>query len=135
MKHKHAPVLPDLNNDSGNVHIGLAQAIEQVRTELDAVRHGNPTNSDLRFRLGEVTMEFAVEFALEGGIETGFKLWVVNVGASGSVSRTKTNTVTVTMTPHKIGLDGKMHDVEVSGEVKSLPPVPRPLDPSPSREP
>jgi hypothetical protein len=69
-------------------------------------------------------LEFAVELAKEGGGEAGVKLWVVTVGASGSVSSTRTHTVTVTMTPQIQGSDGSYQDVHVGDRVTTRPPAP-----------
>ena len=92
--------------------IGLAEAIKRVRDELvQARREGE--DEDLRFRLGEVSLEFTVELHREGGVEGGVKVWVVNVGAKGTASSTRTNTVTVTMTPEVLGEDGRWHDAQV----------------------
>src|SRR5207247_1856357 len=92
--------------------VGLAEAIGQVRAELAAAQRAGAGEA-LRFRLGEVQLEFAVELAREGGAEAGVKLWVVNVGTKGSLTSTKTHTVTVTMTPQSEGPDGGWIDTRV----------------------
>lgn len=78
--------------------IGLAEAIERVRTELEDARLRGE-GQRLRFRLSEVTLQFAVEMSRDVGGDAGIKLWVVSVGAKGGVSSARSNTVTVSMVP------------------------------------
>jgi hypothetical protein len=103
--------------------IGLGEAISRVRQELLDARDAGESE-DLRFRLGEVRMEFAVELAREGGGEVGVKLWVVNVGAKGTISSSNRHTVTVTMTPQVKNAAGEWDDVRVAESVTGRPPVP-----------
>jgi hypothetical protein len=103
--------------------IGLAEAIDQVRKELIEAQLKGKKES-LQFRMGEVKLEFAVELAREGGGEAGVKLWVVNVGAKGTVTSTKTHTVTVTMSPQTIGASGEWEDARVADAVPGRPVAP-----------
>lgn len=109
--------------DSGNDQIGLAEAISRVRSELMAAQRAD-ANEQLRFRLGQVQMEFTVELAREGGAEAGVKLWVVNVGTKGSRSSTHSNKVTVSMTPQTMNAAGEWVDVRVADAPAGRPPVP-----------
>jgi hypothetical protein len=101
--------------------IGLAEAIRRVRTELaDARSEGE--GADLRFRLGEVQLQFEVQLTREGAGEAGIKLWVVSVGAKGRVTSGQTHTVTVSMVPQaRVGADWQ--DVMVGEEVAARPPA------------
>jgi hypothetical protein len=65
--------------------IGLAEAIEQVRAELEDARLRG-AGQELQFRLDVVTLEFAVELERKGGAEAGIKIWVASVGAKGEVA-------------------------------------------------
>jgi Trypsin-co-occurring domain 2 len=103
--------------------VGLAEAIEQVRSEL-ARAQAEGADKELRFRLGDVQLEFSVGLAKEGGGEAGVKLWVVSVGASGSVSSTRTHTVTVSMVPQLRSSDGSYRDAYVGDELTTRPPAP-----------
>ncbi len=105
--------------------VGLAEAIEQVRAELEQARETG-ADKDLRFRLGEVQLDFAVELSKEGGADAGVRLWVVSVGASGSASTTRTHTVAVKMIPQLKGSDGRYEDAYVGDEVSARPPAPHP---------
>ena len=101
--------------------IGLADAIGRVRAELiEAQRKGE--GQDLRFRLGEVQLEFQVELTREGGGEAGIKVWVVSVGAKGTVTSGRTQTVTVTMVP-QVQTGGEWKDVMVGDQVAARPPA------------
>jgi hypothetical protein len=108
----------------GNEPIGLAEAIREVRAEL-AVARREGERDELRFRLGEVQLQFEVQLTREGGGEAGVKLWVVSVGASGSVTSGQTHTMTVTMVPQIVDAEGTVRDVLVGDEVKGLPPLPQ----------
>jgi len=78
--------------------IGLAEAIRRVRSELlDAWKEGQ--NEELRFRLGEVKLDFQVQITREGKGEASIKLYVVSLGATGGVSSAQTHTVSVLLLP------------------------------------
>lgn len=94
--------------------IGLAEAIGRVRAELEDARVRGE-GQELRFRLTEVTLEFAVELTREAGAEGGIKVWVVSVGAKGGVSSAHTNTVRVSMVP-QVKSGDEWVDVRVAGE-------------------
>ncbi len=87
------------------VGVGLADAIGQVRTELEqAIKDGE--NSAVAFRAGTVELEFEVAFAKTGGVQGGFQLSVLSFGAKGERSSTATHRVTVALTP----VDRQGHD-------------------------
>lgn len=102
--------------------IGLAEAIRRVRAELvDARREGE--GEDLRFRLGDVQLQFEVQMTREGAGEAGIKLWVVSVGAKGGVTNAQTHTVTMSLVPQaRVGTDWQ--DVMVGQAVAARPPAP-----------
>lgn len=102
--------------------VELADAINEVRAELLRAQ-STGASEDLRFRLGEVTLELAVELGRQGGGEAAVKVWVVNLGANATVSSTRTHTVTVTMTPETLGEDGQWHEVRVADAVVGRPPA------------
>ncbi len=88
-----------------HVGVGLADAIGQVRTELEqAIKDGE--NSAVAFRAGTVELEFEVAFAKTGGVQGGFQLSVLSFGAKGERSSTATHRVTVALTP----VDRQGHD-------------------------
>ena len=78
--------------------VGLAEAVEQVRSELeDAIKRGQ--GSSVAFEAGPVEMEFEVAFTASGGGDAGFRVWVVNVTARGDVSMAATNRLKITLQP------------------------------------
>lgn len=110
-------------NMSAEKPIGLAEAIERVRAELEDARVRG-AGKEVQFRLDEVTLEFGVELTREGGAEAGINIWVVSVGAKGGVSSTHTNTVTVSMVP-QVKAGAEWVDVRVAGEATGgRPPAP-----------
>lgn len=94
--------------------IGLAEAIGRVRTELEDARVRGE-GQQLRFKLDDVTLQFAVELRREGSAEAGIKIYVVSVGAKGAVSSAHTNTVTVKMVP-QVKSGAEWADVMVAGD-------------------
>lgn len=107
--------------------IGLAEAIRQVRTELEEARRGGE-GRELQFRLDEVTLDFQVEVKREGGGEAGIKLYVVSVGAKGGASNVQTHTVTVSLVP-QTKVNGQWVDVRVGQDVTERPPASGPGQP------
>lgn len=103
--------------------IGLAEAIKRVRAELMDAREAGE-DEELRFRLGEVTLEFAVELSREIGGEAAVKVWVVNAGVKGTKTSTATNTVTVTMSPEVQGEDGEWQEARIKDQVRDRPQAP-----------
>ena len=80
---------------------GLADAIKALRAELvEAMSAGKEER--LKFELGAVTMEFAVELTVDAEASGGVRFWVVGLDGKGSVGRTSTHTVSLEMKP-KIG--------------------------------
>ena len=78
--------------------VGLAEAVEQVRVELeDAIKRGE--GSSVAFETGPVEMEFNVAFTAAGGGAASFRVWVVNVAARGDVSRTSSNRLKIVLQP------------------------------------
>jgi hypothetical protein len=97
--------------DSDSVGIGLAEAINQVRLELEqAIEDGE--NSAVAFRAGTVELEFEVAFTRSNNIGGGFKLSVLSFGAKGERSSKATHRVTVALTPvDRHGRDKLIGDV------------------------
>ncbi|MEU8383874.1 trypco2 family protein [Streptosporangium sp. NPDC048865] len=78
--------------------VGLDDAITALRRQLDEARERG-ADEDLRFALGEVTVEFGVEIRKEGASDAGVRLGVVSMGAKGTVAKNVTHKVTIKMTP------------------------------------
>jgi hypothetical protein len=78
--------------------IGLAEAISQVRSELERAIAAGAT-SKLAFRAGSVEMEFEVALARSASGEAGVHVWVVSVGGKGELSSSHTHRVKLVITP------------------------------------
>jgi hypothetical protein len=86
------------DHDADLIGIGLAEAIGQVRAELErAIEDGK--QSAVAFRPGPVELEFEVGFARTGGVSGGFQLSVLSLGAKLERSSTTTHRVRVALTP------------------------------------
>ena len=103
--------MPD-QDEREPVGIGLAEAIGQVRAELErAAKDGE--RSPMAFRPGPVELEFEVAFAHTGGVNGGLQLSVLSFGAKREHSSTSTHRVRVALTPvDRAGSDILIGDVE-----------------------
>jgi hypothetical protein len=84
------------------VDVPLASAIEALRRELIAALDAGK-DADVRFALGPIELEFAVEVSRESGGEAGVKFWVVALGGKGSRSSGATHTVRLSLSPVRAG--------------------------------
>lgn len=93
-----------MTDDVDPVGVGLADAIDQVRAELEqAIINGQ--GSPVAFRAGPVELEFEVAFTRTGGVNGGFQLSVLSFGAKREKSSGATHRVKVSLTP--AGRDGR----------------------------
>ncbi len=99
------------DDEANLVGVGLAEAIGQVRSELEkAITDG--AQSAVAFRAGPVDLEFEVAFTRTGGVQGGFQLSVLSLGAKRERSSTATHTVKVSLTPvDREGRDKLIGDV------------------------
>jgi hypothetical protein len=94
--------------------LGLAEAIEAVRAELREAQDAG-RDSDVRFAVGSVEVEFAVEATRTAGGEASIKvLSLLSLGGTGEVARGETHTVKITLEP--IGVGGKPFEVAAAGD-------------------
>lgn len=78
--------------------IGLKTAIEALRTELtESILTGIDQN--IRFEVGQITLEFQVEIEREMEGTSGIKFWVVEIGAKGSRNTTNTHKIIIPLKP------------------------------------
>lgn len=78
--------------------VGLQEAISALRAELiDSINAS--LQEELRFEVGEITMEFQIELERSAEHKGGINFWVVELGASGSVSNKDVHKVTIPLTP------------------------------------
>jgi hypothetical protein len=78
--------------------VGLADAIAALRQELTTAMSAGK-DSDLRFGLGPVEMEFLLEIKRDGAGEAGVRFGVVTVGAKGGLARASTHRVKLSLQP------------------------------------
>jgi hypothetical protein len=89
--------------------LGLAEAIDVVRSELRKAQDSG-RGADVRFSVGSVEVELAVEVVKKAGGEASVKvLSLLSLGGSGELSKGKTNLVRVVLNP--IGVDGAPFEV------------------------
>lgn len=82
---------------------GLAEAIEAIRGELRQAQEAG-RGQDVRFSVGSVEIELAVEVVKSGGGEASVKvLNLLSIGGKGGVSRSAVNRVTVVLDPVTAG--------------------------------
>ena len=80
--------------------LGLAAAVATVRDELlTAAKQAG--DQDIRFEVGDVTMEFSVEMRKDVRAKFGFTAWVITAGADGSAGRSDVHKVTLSLHPHQ----------------------------------
>ncbi|MEV5069573.1 hypothetical protein MRBLMI12_001149 [Microbacterium sp. LMI12-1-1.1] len=88
--------------DSSFGSVSLADAIGELRRELaEAVTKAQ--DEEIRFEVGEVSIELSVVVERELGASGGVKFWVVNAGANASSTRSATVALTVPLTPRDAG--------------------------------
>lgn len=78
----------------------LVSVIAQLRRDL-ATSVQQAAGEDIRFEVGEIEVELAVEVEAKAG--GGIQVWVVNLGADAS--RTRSQTIKIPLTPK--ARDGK----------------------------
>ena len=76
----------------------LAEAVEAVRSELiHAKKLGE--GSSMAFEVGPVEMQFTVVLTREDKANAGVKVWVLEAGASGTLTGQLTHQVKITLHP------------------------------------
>ena len=94
---------------SGSEGAGLAEAIEMLRTELTIAQDAGQGN-DVRFSVGSVEIELAIEITRTSGGEASIKvLNLLSIGGKGERSRGETNRVKIMLNP--IGINGVPFEV------------------------
>lgn len=78
--------------------IGLQEAIQALRQELSASILA-AAGQELRFEVGQITLELQVEVerSVEGSAQ--LKWWVLEIGGTGSRQTTQRHTITIPLTP------------------------------------
>ena len=82
--------------DDGRIE--LAHAIRALRAELIRARLEGE-DEGLRFRTGDIELEFEFTVEKEASADAGVRFWVVSFGAKGGVTSGRTHRVKLTLTP------------------------------------
>jgi hypothetical protein len=94
----------------------LAAAVATVRDELLKAAK-SAVDQEIRFEVGDVSMEFSVEMRKDARAKFGFTAWVVTAGVEGGGARSNIHKVALALHPHLP--DGKPVEVSESGRVGS----------------
>jgi hypothetical protein len=78
--------------------VDLTTAVAAVRDQLTAAAQA-AADSPLRFEVGPITMEFAVEFTQDHSAKGGLKAWVLTAEAEARRATATTHRITFTLTP------------------------------------
>lgn len=89
------------------VGIGLAEAIEVVRAELQQATDAGRGTS-IAFRPTAVQLDVQVEFARTGGADAGVRVWVVSIGGKGEVRSAMTQRISLTLEPFDRSVGGAL---------------------------
>lgn len=86
--------------------VGLADAIEGLRADLEAARLAG-LGKAVRFDVTEVTVSLDVVASRDLEASGGVKWWVLSLGGKGLFGRKKTQTITLKLVPRHH--DGPLH--------------------------
>jgi hypothetical protein len=91
----------------------LAEAVEAVRAELLRAKELG-SGSSMEFEVGPVEMQFTVVLTREGKANAGVKVWVIEAGASGTLTGQRTHQVKITLHPKRP--DGRPERIGASAD-------------------
>jgi hypothetical protein len=98
-----------MTEGSGPAGAGLAEAIEMLRTEL-AIAQDAGRGNDVRFSVGPVEVELAIEITRTSGGEASIKvLNLLSIGGRGERSRGETNRLKIVLNP--VGVNGAPFEI------------------------
>ncbi|MFE5898657.1 MULTISPECIES: trypco2 family protein [unclassified Streptomyces] len=92
--------------------IGLAEAVQQLRAELEAAM-SEGAESQLRFELGPIELEFQVDLRRTGGVDGSLRWGVVSLGGKKERSSGSGHRVTLVLNP-KDGATGANAEVSAT---------------------
>ncbi|MFD4697463.1 trypco2 family protein [Streptomyces niveus] len=87
-----------MTNDPDELCVGLADAVRAVRAELQAAM-ADGAGEDLRFEVGPVEVEFAIDLRKERRSEANAKVLVLSLGTKGSAAMSRTHRMCLTLHP------------------------------------
>jgi hypothetical protein len=102
--------------DPSGKELALADAIEAVRSELRKAQDRG-RGGDVRFTVGTVEIEFAVDATRTVGGEASIKvLSLLSLGGKGESARGETHRVRITLSP--VGVGGQPFEVSSAGSAR-----------------
>ncbi|MBP5892968.1 trypco2 family protein [Streptomyces scabiei] len=84
--------------DLTSVPIDLVSAVKALRTQITEAAATDP-ESDIRFQVGPIELEFTVALTRDRSVKGGVKAWVVTADAEGRRSTEHTHRITLSLTP------------------------------------
>ncbi|MEU1201148.1 MULTISPECIES: trypco2 family protein [Streptomyces] len=78
--------------------IDLVSAVRALRTQITEAAGADP-DSDIRFRIGPIELEFTVALTRDQSVKGGVKAWVVTADTEGRWSTAHTHRVTLNLEP------------------------------------
>lgn len=102
------------------VGIGLRDAVAAIRAELAAAM-ADGAGHDLKFDVGPVQLDLAIDVTGQAGGEAGIKVWVLSLTGNASAAVTHSHRISVTLQPVDRSTGGQPR---ISDREESLPPRP-----------
>lgn len=91
----------------------LADYLIELRQELERARlEGEPQG--LRFRVESIELELKVAVTQSGETGAGFKFWVIDAEAKGSLAAESVQTLTLKLAPYSTDAEGNRAPLDVS---------------------
>jgi Trypsin-co-occurring domain 2 len=91
--------------DDSLPRIELARAVQAIRDELVAAA-AQADGEQLRFEVGEIQMEFAVELRHDARVKGGVKAWVFSADVDAGRAAGRTHKVAFTLKPKNTQTNG-----------------------------
>jgi hypothetical protein len=88
------------------VAVELAELIGQLRSEL-TVAMGDGASEELRFELGPVELELALEVSKEATAGAKVRFWVVDASTDGKLASKSTQKIKLTLDPRLASQPGR----------------------------